>query len=162
MTMVDFLSREGSARNTRRVLVLTTLSLLLPGCEGKPMHGTFEVVLFSYLDRPIFDVLVSGMDIGLAGAYPYSGRGSMSGVSMKYGPHPVSWRLGGPEGMPRNGETVKAKNTPVLQQPTGEHRFLGVHVYTDDTVEFVTSVNFPQLSERGRAFDATWRAAHGK
>jgi hypothetical protein len=156
-------SLRAPSRHSRRqhVLALLTFPFLNSGCEAKTMHGTFEVILFSYLDRTIFEVLVSGFEIGAAGEYPYSGGASMSGVTMKYGPHKVSWRLGGPEGMARNGETVRATNEPVLARPPASHRFLGVHIYTDNTVEFVTSVHFPELSERGRAFDAAWRAKHG-
>ncbi len=115
------------------------------------MQGVFEVVLFSYLNRPIFDVLLSGHDIGVAGAFVrrQAGGGSMSGVAVKFGPHTVSWRLGGPEGMARNGETVHAKNRPVLSSPPLEHRFLCVHVYPDDTVELVTSEHFPTQTDRG-------------
>jgi hypothetical protein len=115
------------------------------------MQGVFEVVLFSYLNRPIFDVLLSGHDIGVAGAFVrrQAGGGSMSGVTVKYGIHTVSWRLDGPEGMARNGETVQAKNQPSLKPPPPQHRFLCVHVYPDDTVELVTSEHFPTQTDRG-------------
>lgn len=121
------------------------------------MQRTFDVVLFSYLDRPIFDVRVDGFDIGVAGAYPNSGGGSMSGVSIKPGPHTVSWRLDGPAGTPGNGDTVHATHQPVLELAPSDHVHLGVHVYPDRTVEFVTSVHYPDLSVRGRSYDAAWK-----
>lgn len=128
------------------------------------MHGTFEVVLFSYLNRPIFDVLLSGFDIGVAGAWAgnFSGGGSMSGVSVRYGPHKVSWRLGGPEGMARNGETVQAANEPALARPPANHRFLSVHIYPDRTVEIQTSEHFPDKTERGIAMGDELRSQRGQ
>jgi len=126
------------------------------------MKVSLEVVLFSYLDRPIFDVLLSGTDVGVAGAYPASGMGSMSGVDLRTGPQTLSWRLDGPKGMPRNGETVQVKNPLVLEGVRREHRFLGLHIYDDDTAELIPEEHFPQRSERGEAYAVQWRAKHGR
>jgi hypothetical protein len=150
--------------HSRRVCLasLVAAPFLNSACEGERTHGTFDVILFSYLDRPIFDVRVDGFDIGVAGEYPHSGGGSISGVFLKFGPHRVSWRLGGPKGTARNGERVQARNEPVLNAAPSNHRHLGVHIYADDTVEFVTSIHYPELSERGRAHDAQWRLRQGQ
>ncbi len=126
------------------------------------MKVVLDVVLFSYLDRAIFDVVLSGTDIGLAGPYPASGMGSMSGVALRTGPQALKWRLGGPEGTPRNGETVQCKNQVLLDDVKPEHRFLGVHIYDDDTAELITEEHFPQRSERGEAYAVRWRASNGK
>ena len=126
------------------------------------MTVTLDVVLFSYLDRPIFDVILNRTDIGVAGPWPYSGRGSMSGVQLPLGPQKVTWRLGGPEGMRRNGETVTAKNQPELKDLPRTTVFLGVHIYQDDTVELVPSQHFPEMSERGKDFDRQWEKKNGK
>jgi hypothetical protein len=140
------------ARGRRETLLaLLGWPFFISGCEAKPMHGTFEVVIFSYLDRPIFEVLIDRFEIGAAGEYPYSGGASMSGVSIKFGAHKVSWRTAD------KGETVHAANVPVLVPSPSGDRFLGVHIYPDNTVEFVTSQHFPELSERGREFDSDWR-----
>lgn len=131
----------------RRLLVLGFVCSPLTACEAKHMPGVFEVVLFSYLNRPIFDVLLSGHDIGVAGAFVrrQAGGGSMSGVAVKYEPHKVSWRFAD------TGQTVHAKNQPALTPPPKRHRFLCVHVYPDDTVELVTSEHFPTQTDRGVA-----------
>lgn len=148
----------------RRTYAFGSLGLLLgtSACEGKPMKVVLDVVLFSYLDRPIFDVLLAGTDIGVAGAYPASGMGSMTGVELRAGPQKLSWRLDGPKGMARNGETVQAKNQPVLDGVERDHRFLGVHIYDDDTVELISGPHFPRRSERGEAYAAQWRARNGQ
>lgn len=63
-----------------------------------------SVVLYSYVNRPIFDVLLNGSDIGLANSY---GGGGIIAEAIPFGPQTLTWRLDGPKGTPRNGETVK-------------------------------------------------------
>lgn len=157
-------NRRSILQRRKLMLGLCAAPFALTACEAKTMNGTFEVVIFSYLNRPIFDVLLDGFDVGVAGAWEgnFTGGGSMFGVTVKYGPHKVSWRLGGPEGMPRNGETVYARNVPVLERPPREHRFLCLHIYPDDSVELLTSQSFPDKTARGIAMGDALRNAHGK
>lgn len=147
----------------RRQIATASLGLLfLPACEAKPMTVNLDVVLFSYLDRPIFDVYLNRTDIGVAGPWPYSGRGTMSGVQVPLGAQKISWRLGGPEGMARNGESVAAKNVPELKGVPSKAAFLAVHIYADDVVELVPSEHFPEMSARGQEFDSQWKRRHGQ
>jgi hypothetical protein len=142
---------------SRRTVCTAALGLLLlSACEAKPMTVTLDVVLFSYLDRPIFDVYLQKTDIGVAGPWPYSGRGSMSGVQLSLGPLKFTWRFGD------TGETVTAKNKPELKDVPRNAVFLGAHIYADDTVELIPSRDFPDLSSRGNAFDLKWKQSHGK
>jgi len=140
----------------RRKITTSCLGLLLSACEAKPSSVYLDVVLFSYQDRAIFDVYLNRTDIGVAGPWPYSGRGTMTGVEVPLGDQKISWRLDGPAGTPRNGETVFAKNRPELKEVPRDARFLGVHIYEDNSVELLTSDHFPDLSVRGNAFDAAW------
>jgi hypothetical protein len=147
----------------RRRLTATGLGVLfISACEAKPMTVNLDVVLFSYLDRPIFDVYLNRTDIGVAGPWPYSGRGAMSGVRIPLGHQTISWRLDGPKGTPRNGETVVAKNLTDLQIVPSKSVFLGVHIYADDTVELIPSEHFPDVSDRGQEFDKKWKQNHGQ
>lgn len=141
--------RQPAIGRRRAASILFTSAFFLQACEAKSMSISLEVVLFSYLDRPIFDVLVNGSDIGVSNAYPTTGGGSISGLSFKQGPLKVSWRLGGPEGMPRNGETVHAKNAPMLEKVEHKHHFMAVHILPDDTVEIALSEHYPSRSARG-------------
>ncbi len=146
----------------RRILCVAGLSFFcIPACSTKPSTATLDVVLFNYLDRSIFDVFVGEHDIGVAGPYPYSGKGTMMGLRFSIGPQKITWRLDGPEGMPRNGEVVFAKNSPELRNVPGNVRFLAVHIYPDDTVEFLLTEHFPGLSPRGRQIDMDWKKQHG-
>lgn len=138
---------------------LLLLAVPISACEGKPMSVSFEVVLFSYLDRPIFDVLVNGSDIGVSSAYPVTGGGTVMGFELKTGPVKVSWRLDGPEGTPRNGETIHAKNTPVLENVERKYKYMGVHILPDDTVEIALSEQYPSRSTLAVEM---YRQRHGK
>lgn len=74
------------------------------------MKVVLSVVLFNYLDRPIFDVFVDGkMGFG-SDACPATGGVMVTGVAFELVPKKVSWRLDGPAGTPRSGETVFNKN----------------------------------------------------
>ena len=163
---------------SRRCLSVTLLSTLalLTACmqqndslptQGKAMTQTqkdvtsFDVVLFSYLDRPIFDVYLNGTDIGVAGPFG-GGGGLMTGVAVPLGRQVVSWRLGGPEGMPGNGDTVKAKNQPTLPVPDPKKTYLGVYIYPDNTVEITPSQYWPETTARGSKLYQEWKKHHGE
>ncbi|MBD8563523.1 hypothetical protein IFU01_04480 [Oxalobacteraceae sp. CFBP 8763] len=120
-------------------------------CEAKPMKVTLNVVLFNYLNRPIFDVFIDGKVGRGSDAYPATGAGIITGVPFDLGPKTVTWRLDGPKGTPRNGETITNKNPLRLDTVKQGARYLGVHIYPDDTVELTTSISIPDWSARGAA-----------
>lgn len=123
----------------------------------------FDVVMLSYYERSIFDVLLNGVDIGAAGPPPHKGSGGVIvGVPVTLGSQLVTWRLDGPEGTPRNGETVTAKNQPVLEDVDPDLRYLGVHIYPDDTVEIIPEMYWPSNSPKGEVFLREWEAKHGR
>jgi hypothetical protein len=123
----------------------------------------FDVNLKSYLDRPIFDVYLNGRDIGVAGGHPHGGNGGlMTGVPVPLGPQVVTWRLGGPEGMTGNGNKVNAVNQPLLPRPDPKLKYLGVHIYPDNTVELVPEEFWPEASARGDEINRQWERTHGK
>lgn len=109
-----------------------------------------SVVLFSNVNRPIFDVLLNGIDIGGANAYG-GGGGILTGVTIPFGAQKLTWRLDGPEGMPGNGETVVVKNSLFINedQVPPKSRYIGVHIYPDDTAELTFSQYIPERSIRG-------------
>lgn len=125
------------------------------------MKFVSSVVLFNYLDRPIFDVLIDGKVGFGSDAYPSTGGGIITGVRFDLGPKTVSWRLDGPAGTPRNGDTVHNRNLLRLDSTVPGARYLGVHIYPDDTVELITSVTLPDKSERGIAFHRHARGTVG-
>ena len=152
---------------TRRQLLLCGAALVpLSACEAKPMTQiTVDISVVDYFKRPIFDVFVNGRDFG--GGAGVNGLNSIElGASVKLGHQKVTWRLGGPEGMARNGETVNAKNIPVLNAadiPKGV-KWLALHIYPDDTVEFTFSKGTPgeHTTERGLIAIKNLEARDGK
>lgn len=131
-----------------RRLSLGALLFVVVSCKAKATNVTLDMVVFSYLDRPIFDIFVNGKGGDSSGAYPQTGGSTISGVEFTVGPQKVTWVLTGPKGTPHNGETVVAKNLPMLQ-PLPDARYLAVHIYKDNTVELVTSKFYPDESPRG-------------
>jgi hypothetical protein len=117
----------------------------------------FDVNLKSYLDRPIFDVHLNGVDIGVASGPPHAGNGAvMTGVAVPLGPQVLTWRDAG------TGESLKAANQPVLTRPPSEKRYLGVHIYPDNTFELVPESYWPERTERGEAINREWEKRHGQ
>lgn len=115
------------------------------------MKVVLSVVLFNYLDRPIFDVFVDGkMGFG-SDAFPATGGVMVTGVAFELVPKKVSWRLDGPAGTPRSGETVFNKNPLRLDAVLPKARYVGVHIYPDETIELITSASLPDKTKRGVA-----------
>lgn len=115
------------------------------------MKARLNVVLFNYLNRSIFDVYIDGKVRDSSDAYPATGGGMITGISFDLGPKTVTWRLDGPGGTPRNGETVTNKRPLRLDTVVQGAKYLGVHIYPDDTVELTTSIGTPDWSPRGVA-----------
>ncbi|WP_143745650.1 hypothetical protein [Massilia sp. KIM] len=118
------------------------------------MTVTLDVVFFNYLDRFIYDAYIDGKAGAVSAPYRKTGGASFSGVRLKLGPKTVTWRLDGPEGMPRNGEKVVAKNWLALADLAPDAEFLGVHIYPDETVELIPSRHYPVETEKGKAMAA--------
>lgn len=117
---------------------------------AKPMQVILNVVLFNYLDRPVLDVFIDGKAGESSDAYPHTGGGTILNVPLELGPKKVTWRLDGPKGMARNGETVSNRNPLQLTSVLPGARYLAIHLYPDDTVELTTSVMRPEKSARGQ------------
>ncbi|MEH6434569.1 hypothetical protein [Massilia sp. DD77] len=136
----------------RRRMVMAGVALLtISACKANPMTVTLDVVYFNYLNRPIFDAFVDGKAGDRASAYPATGGSTITGVRLALGPKRVTWRLDGPAGSPRLGETVTARNQPALLEVPGDAVFLGVHIYPDETVELIPTHHYPRMTEKGEA-----------
>lgn len=136
--------------------------LSLSACGPRRTRVSLNVVLFSYLSRPILDVYLNKRLIGIAGPYPYSGNGNIGGIELELGRQEVSWRLDGTADMPDLGKTVRAANVVRLDSVAAGSRYLGVHIYPDNTVELLCSKDRPDLSPRGEIFDREWQKNHAQ
>lgn len=120
------------------------------------MTVTLDVVLFSYLDRPIFDVFTNGKAGQGSGVYPETGGGTISGVQLKLGFQKITWRY------TDTGETIIAKNFPELKNVPAKSRYLAIYIYPDNTVELLTSQYYPGTSTRGEVEIEKMRIRNGK
>lgn len=146
--MTDKLISASLKMDRRKWLGAGACFLLINACGAKTMKVRLNVVLFNYLDRPIFEVLIDGNVGASSDKYPGTGSGTLMGIQLAPGPKKVTWRLDGPEGLAHNGDTVTSKNMPELK-PIPGGKYLGIHIYPDYTVELITTESFPRVSERG-------------
>ncbi|MDC8786091.1 hypothetical protein [Roseateles koreensis] len=130
-------------------------NLGIPFKQGDKMKVALDVILVSYYTRAIFDVFMNGAWIGDGGvgkklrSTPLSSYGINAGMTISLGHQTITWRLDGPEGMARNGETVQCENTPRLDSVPPGHQILIVYIYPDDTAELATSDGPVRDSTRG-------------
>jgi hypothetical protein len=151
---------------SRRTICCVGLgAFFISACEAKPVKTRINISFFSYVNRPIFDVYMNGTDFGMAPAQGFYGSNSvMVAQVITLGPQKVTWRLDGPKGMARNGETVTAKNTPEIKEIPPGVKWLALHIYEDDTVEIAFSKGSPdELSTaRGKKIIEAAERKNGK
>lgn len=140
----------------RSVLGFFGLAMLIPlsacGQGRKEMEKEIilDVVAYSNLDRLITDIFFDNTDLGVMSKY--GSTGTIIGVRIPLGVQTLQWKLDGPEGMPRNGEIVTVKNKLMItseQIPAGT-RYLGLHIYPDETAEITFDESIPERTPRGK------------
>ena len=65
--------KESSLLSRRAVLGAGLSSVFISACSAESVKSTFDVVLFNYLDRPIFEVLIDGRVDANSTPYPDTG-----------------------------------------------------------------------------------------
>ena len=142
-----------SLSGRRAAVKVIGLGLMVPlaACgQGKNLtEAVLDVVMYSYLDRPIYDISFTGTNLGVANKY--GGTGIITQVSIPFGIQKLRWNLDGPEGTARNGEVVEVKNKLVItpEQIVPGTRYLGLHLYPDDTAEITFAEFIPERTARG-------------
>lgn len=128
------------------------------------MRVYLNISVFNYIDRPIFDIMMNSTNFMAASSHGASGSiAVMIEQAVTLGPQVVTWKLDGPKGMKRNGETVTAKNRLTFDTVPRDAKWLGLHIYDDETVEVQFSKGTPGelQTARGRAMIESWDAKHG-
>ncbi|MEW6761875.1 MAG: hypothetical protein AB1437_13725 [Pseudomonadota bacterium] len=147
-------SRTADALRTPKCMraIGTALLLFLPFASmAAPKNVTLDVVTFNYWNRPILDVFIDGRAGDSSTPYPDTGGKTIAGIKLRLGPKRVTWKLDGPRGTPRNGETVAARNLVELRNVPKDAVFLAIHIYPDETVELITSRHYPQPTAKGES-----------
>ncbi|QSX98460.1 hypothetical protein LSO07_13750 [Janthinobacterium sp. PLB04] len=144
--------QEATKSGRRLALGLMACGLILPlvACgQAVRKEIWLNVEMVSYVDRPIFDIIFNGTDLGVMDKY--GSTGTITEVRIPFGIQALKWTLDGPRDSPRNGEVVTIKNQLVIsaeQIPLGT-RYLGLHLYPDDTAEITFADALPERTARG-------------
>lgn len=123
------------------------------------MRVYLNISMVSYLGRPIFDVFMNGTDFGEAPPQGFYGTNAiMLNQAITLGAQKIMWRWAD------SGETVTAKNVPVLNEIPPGVKWLALHIYDDETVELALSKGSPDELEtaRGKKIIEAWEKKHGK
>jgi hypothetical protein len=145
---------KGAPNRARRLaLGWMARGLILPlAACGKAVRKEIwlNVEMVSYLDRPIFHIIFNGTDLGVMD--DYGSTGTITEVRIPFGIQALKWSLDGPPGTPRNVEIVTARSQLIIspEQISPGTRYLGIHLYHDDTVEFNFAEGIPDRTARGR------------
>ena len=154
---VDKFGATDIAIMRRKVISFAGLAFLqtLAGCGKGGIFATKEiaitVVLYSFLDRSIFKILLNGIDLGTTSAH---GTTSMvGGVTVPMGEQKLNWTLDGPKGKARNGEVVSLKNNVVISASDilSNADYMGIYLYPDESAEFIFAEYMPRRTGTVRA-----------
>ncbi|MDV2488062.1 hypothetical protein [Acinetobacter johnsonii] len=123
-------------------LILLPISLVFSaaGCAGIGPNATYYMGTTSANYNPTYntyDVKLNNHIIGGA-------IGSMNTSAVKIGLQDVTWKDA------KTGELHKSKNQVILNKnDIKDKKYLVVHLYPDDTIEIITSLNWPVPTEKG-------------
>jgi hypothetical protein len=154
-------------QSRRKVLgILAGLSLFYPLTafgKGKlfmKKETIVDVVVFNYINRPIFDVYLNERMVGGSASLsdsPYGQFSTVVGVPVPFGPQTLTWRDAG------SGKNFSVKNPLSLtpeQIPPNSHS-LAIHIYPDETAELIFSEDLVEQSPRGLSYAKEFQR-HGK
>lgn len=140
-----------SRRNFAKIFALGMIMPLSACSQGANVKKeiVLNVEMYSYLNRPIHDIIFNGTDLGVMNSF--GGTGTITSVRIPFGVQALKWTLGGPKGMAGNGTHIESKNKLTItpeQIPQGT-RYIGLHIYPDYTTEATFSDTIPDRTERG-------------
>jgi hypothetical protein len=121
------------------------------GKAGLLASVAVDVVVFSYLDHAIFDVYLDGAMIGGSASLPdspYGQFGTVAGVAISPESRVLTWRHAGTGEMSTAKNPVKTNFDTIAFRPQS----LGVHIYPDNTAEFIFTADVLEQSPRGKAY----------
>lgn len=127
---------------------------LLSGCASKKV--TLNIVVFNYTESNLTDLIIG--ESYVQGYYwsKTGGGGVVSGVSVPIGNTTVSWVYDTFAGDERPTSYFARKVDAAVPKPNKGERFLGVHIYPGDVVEFSLSNDIPGKKKLGKSYDKFW------
>lgn len=136
------------------VILMALLSGLLSGCMSR--SAVLNVTVLNYTDTSIYDIQLGNSYV--QGHYwKKSGGGTgVGGVKVPIGTASVKWIYSTFAGDPRP-ESYFAREVEVqIPKPSKSDRYLGVHIYPGDVVEFSLTNGMPHRKKQGEPYDHHW------
>ena len=139
---------------TLGVLLMFFLSGFLGGCASR--SATLNVTVLNYTDINVYDIAIG--DSYVQGHYwKKSGGGSVvGGVRVPIGKTIFHWTYSTHPDDTRPESYFKRDVEVVVPKPSKGDRFLGVHIYPGDIVEFSLSKRIPWRKKQGEPYDPNW------
>ncbi|MFI8145595.1 hypothetical protein [Acinetobacter sp. ABJ_C5_2] len=126
----------------KKILLLPiSLMLSMAGCAGIGPNATYDMATTSFNYDPSYNSYMVKMNGSVIGG----GFGNATLTSsIKVGEQVITWKDA------NTGEKHAAKNQVIItkEQLKGK-KYLAAHLYPDDTVEIITSNNWPDPTEKG-------------
>lgn len=137
-----------------RKLMLGSLASLAIATTGGCMARTLtvDVVVMNYTPTALAYVSVDGHDAG--DFYHAYAPGTIGGtvyccIEVKPGQAHVKWEYDRPPSDTRPDELFKRDEIGIIPTPNGPYKYLGVHIYPDDHVEFTLTRDIPDEKKEG-------------
>ncbi|MEY2151363.1 DUF3304 domain-containing protein [Rhodanobacter sp. 115] len=138
---------------TRKLMLGLLASFAIATTGGCMAHTlTVDVVVFNYTPKALADIWVQDHYVG--GFVQEYGPGGTGGgiyccIEVKPGPTHVRWEYDRSPSDTRPDELFKRDVIGVIPKPHGAYKYLGVHIYPDDHVEFTLSRDIPDEKKEG-------------
>ena len=139
---------------TLGVLLMFFLSGFLGGCASR--SATLNVTVINYTESGLSSIKIGNSYV--VGYYmEKSGGGSVvGGVKVPIGKAMVSWKYDTFPEDTRPRSYFMREVEVVVPKPSKGDRFLGVHIYPGDIVEFSLSNGIPGKKKPGEPYDDLW------
>lgn len=142
-----------------RVVPVAFISLMLiviGGCGALERKMNVEVVVYNYSSNSVSSLRVQGQPV--LGHFQRYGPGGTGGsiyccIEVRSGDAEVQWEVGRPPGTPEPPEGWFRTASAKIPQPASGDKFLGVHIYAGDVVEFTLTPNIRREKPQGVPYD---------
>lgn len=138
------------------VILAMMASFLLIGCSVMERKINVEVVVYNYLPVAVGEIRIQGNYIG--GYYTEHTSGGTGGkiyccIEVNPGVAEVSWEIDRQPGVQEPPEGWVRAARAEIPRPDKEDKFLGVHIYPGEVVEFTLTSNIRPEKPQGVPYD---------
>lgn len=136
-----------------KCLIFVFLAFLPISSMGAGGKMNVEVIVFNYTSKAVSEITIQGQYMG--GYYQEYGSGGTGGkiyccINVRPGAADVQWEYDREPGDPIPVEGFVRKVHGLIPLPGGSYKYLGVHIYPDDSVKFSLTRDLPEEDKEGR------------